>query len=291
MRLGVGSYAFGWAVEHASPRVDEQWVLAFARRHGVPVVQLADNIPVHSMDADRVDRLVHAAREAGIDLELGARGLREAHLATYLDLCGRCGARLLRFVVDGPGYEPSQADLLALLRNAVPALRAASVTLAIENHDRFGAAVLREVIDAVADRSVGICLDTANSLGAGEGLAYVAQWLAPVTINLHVKDVRIRRVPYMQGFVVEGCALGEGRLPIAEAIARVRREGRCETAVLEAWNPPLETRAATAACELDAAERSVGRLRGMLERTAGDGPAPLREDPDGPPRLRGDSSP
>jgi sugar phosphate isomerase/epimerase len=264
VRLGVGSYAFGWATEHGIPRVDEQWVLAFARRHAVPVAQIADNIPLHAASAERVSAFVEAAADAGIAIELGARGLREEHLATYLDLCRQCGATLLRFVVDEAGYEPTAADLLALLRNAVPALRAAGVTLAIENHDRFGAASLRDIIDAAGSPSVGACLDTANSLGAGEGLDHVVRHLAPVTVNLHVKDVRIRRVPYLQGFVVEGCALGEGRLPIAEAIARIRAEGRCGTAVLEAWNPPLETMADTVASELDAAERSVAVLEGML---------------------------
>ncbi len=43
MRAGAGSFAFGWATAHASPPFDEQRLLAFARRHAVPVVQIADN--------------------------------------------------------------------------------------------------------------------------------------------------------------------------------------------------------------------------------------------------------
>ena len=224
MSVGVGSFAFGWAVAQA--RFDEHALLAFARTHVLTVVQLADNLPIHTWAAERIARFTREAHAAGISIELGARGLTEAHLAEYLRLCGQCGARLLRFVADAHPYEPSPEDLTAVVRNAVPALAAAGVTLALENHDRFPAAVLRRIVDAAGTPHAGVCLDTANSLGAGEGLAAVTDILAPLAVNLHVKDVRISRLPHMMGFVVEGRPLGQGQLPIAETIARVRRAGR-----------------------------------------------------------------
>ena len=219
MRAGVGSFAFGWAIAHAPPPFDEQALLAFARRHAVPVVQIADNLPVHTWPTERLDRFVAEAGRSRVSIELGARGLTDAHLVRYLDLCRRCGARLLRFVADSDAYEPSPDDLISLMRNAVPALAAAGVMLALENHDRFPALSLRRIIDSVASPNVGICLDTANSLGAGEGLREIIATLAPLTVNMHVKDVRIARLPHLMGFIVEGRPLGEGQLPIADAIA------------------------------------------------------------------------
>jgi hypothetical protein len=81
---------------------------------------------------------------------------------------------------------------------------------------------------------------------------------------MHVKDVRILRVPYLQGFVVEGCPLGEGRLPIRSAVERVAREGRCESAILEAWAPPAGSDAETVARERAWAERSLPVLQVIL---------------------------
>lgn len=261
MKIGIGSFAFGWAVRHASPPMDETGVLAFATRHGVGVAQLGDNLPVHQFSAERLAALVTAAADAGVALELGARGLTDAHLERYLRLCAVCECRLLRFVVDQQGYAPPVRDLRALLRNVAPALEAAGVTLAIENHDRFPARVLRTLVDELASPRLGICLDTANSLGAGEGLEYVTDLLAPVTVNLHVKDVAISRLPHQMGFLIEGRPLGEGMLPIQKAIDRVSICGRCESVILEAWTPPGGDLEATIRAEASSAGRSIDTLK------------------------------
>jgi sugar phosphate isomerase/epimerase len=154
--------------------------------------------------------------------------------------------------------------LIALLGNAARALAAADVTLALENHDRFSAATLRRIIESAGSPHAGICLDTANSLGAGEGLAAVTETLAPLTVNLHVKDVRISRLPHMMGFVVEGRPLGQGQLPIAETIACVRQHGRCGSVILEAWTPPGTTMEETVTRERAAADISIERLKTLV---------------------------
>lgn len=264
LSVGVSSYAFGWAVQQAQPVFDEHALISFATRHGLGVVQIADNLAVHTWSAERLDVFTAAARAAGISIELGARGLTDAHLKRLLDLCGRCGACLLRFVADAPDYEPSPDDLTALIRNAHPALAAAGVVLALENHDRFSAALLRRIIEGAGTAHAGICLDTANSFGAGEGLAAVTEILAPLTVNLHVKDVTIRRLRHQMGFTVQGCPLGEGVLPIADTIERVRRCGQCATAILEAWTSPSRTSSNTVARELTSAENSIVRLKALV---------------------------
>jgi 3-oxoisoapionate decarboxylase len=264
MSVGVGSFAFGWAVGHARPPFDEHALLAFAHRHAVRVVQLADNLPVHRWRRERLEQFADAAHAAGVSIELGARGLTDAHLAEYLDLCRQCRAPLLRFVADAEAYEPSADDLTALIRNAGTALAAAGVMLALENHDRFPAAVLRRVIERAGAENAGICLDTANSLGAGEGLAAVTDILAPLTVNMHVKDVRIARLPHSMGFLIEGRPLGQGQLPIAETLERVRRHGRCSSVILEAWTPPTATMEETIVQEIADADASIERLKALV---------------------------
>jgi sugar phosphate isomerase/epimerase len=261
---GIGSFAFGWAVGHTQQRFDEHAVLDFARVHGLRVVQIGDNLPVHTWAPERLERFTRATRAADISIELGARGLTEAHLAEYLNRCADCGARLLRFVADASSYHPSADDVIAILKNAAPVLAEAGVTLALENHERFPAVVLRRIVEDAGSPNVGICLDTANSLGAGEGLGAVTDVLAPLTVNLHVKDVQITRLPHMMGFVVEGRPLGAGQLAIASTIEKVLQHGRCRTVILEAWTPPAETIEQTIEQEFASAVVSAERLKALL---------------------------
>jgi sugar phosphate isomerase/epimerase len=265
MRIGISSFAFGWAVGRGAPPMDEIRLLDFARHHHLSVVQLGDNLPAHAMSLERRAAFRKNAQAADVKLELGARGLTEPHLKTYLALCRELDAQFLRFVADEGSYEPSADDLIALLRNAAPELRSAEVTLGLENHDRFAAATLREIIEKVASPQVGICLDTANSFGAGEGLEQVAGVLAPVTVNLHVKDVAITRLPHQMGFIIEGRPLGRGQLPLRHVIDLVRARGRCESILMEAWVPSAADVTETIQRESAWAEESIVTLQRWLD--------------------------
>ena len=97
---------------------------------------------------------------------------------------------------------------MRIIREVLPAYREAGIRLAIENHDRFRAHELVAIIAATDADYVGICLDTANSLGADEGIWEVARTLAPHTLNLHVKDYRIERLDHQMGFTVRGAPAG-----------------------------------------------------------------------------------
>jgi len=270
MQLGVSSYAFGWAVGvpgHLPPQpFDENDLLAFARAQGLSLIQFGDHLPLHTFDETRLARLRSAADSGAprVRIETGARGLTEAHLARYIEISQQLDARLLRFVIDGAGYEPSPTDVVALVRNALPALKAARVTLGLENHDRFPARTLRTMLEQIGDDHVGICLDTANSLGAGEGLDHVVDQLAPHTVNLHIKDFAIARVSHAMGFIVEGRPAGRGMLDVPKLLAAVAPHGRCRTAILETWVPPEARFVDTIAKERRWAEESLAFLKPLF---------------------------
>jgi sugar phosphate isomerase/epimerase len=266
MKLGVSSYAFGWAVNEGQFTPDS--LLDFAIAHQVPVIQLGDHLPLHRMETLALDTFAARARAAGVGIETGARGLTPAHLQTYIDVSHRVGAGLLRFVIDDRTYEPGLDEITCVILDALAALRDAGVTLGLENHDRFPTVTLRRLIDGIASENVGICLDTANSLGAGEGICEVLAQLAPVCVNLHVKDFAIARLPHLMGFIIAGRTLGEGMLPLREVLEAVARHGRCGTAVVETWPPPEANLAATIAKEADWAVRSVQVLRDALPRAS-----------------------
>jgi 3-oxoisoapionate decarboxylase len=270
MQLGLSSFAFGWAVgtptSPATAPFTADTLIDFAAMHGVSVIQFGDNLPLHELDDSMLDALAARARAQRIAIETGARGLTSRHLQRYIDLSRRIDAGLLRFVIDAKDYEPSVDAVVAIIREALPALRAANLRLGLENHDRFPSAVLRKLIDTLASEHVGICLDTANSLGAGEGIREVLHHLAPVCVNLHVKDFMIDRLPYLMGFTVCGRSLGTGMLPLDETLRAVAASGRCATAVVELWTPPETNPAATLAKETAWAAQSIHVLRTALRR-------------------------
>lgn len=272
MRIGISSFAFGWAVGTAAAPAATPFtadsLLDFAIAQRVPAIQFGDNLPLHAMSDADLRAFAARARQNGVAIEAGARGLTREHLGRYLEVCGILGARLLRFVIDAKPYEPSPADVVRLVRDALPDLERANVVLGIENHDRFPCATLAQMMAEIGSRHVGICLDTANSLGAGEGIREVLAHLAPVCVNLHLKDFAIERLPYLMGFTISGRSLGQGMLPLEDTIRAVASHGRCDTAVIETWPPPEADPAATIAKEARWAAESVEVLRAALARLA-----------------------
>ena len=117
------------------------------------------------------------------------------------------------------------------------------------------------MIETVGSDRIGVCLDTANSLGAGEGLEAVAHMLAPVTVNLHVKDFHIERVENMMGFHVTGRPAGQGFLDLHWLLKELEKYKKCQTAVLELWPPALASVKESIENEAEWARQSVAYLK------------------------------
>lgn len=267
MKLGLSSYTYGWAVglrgHGPMPPLDEHGLLDRCGEHGLKLLQIGDNLPLHTFDGPRLTRLAERAVREGVQLEVGARRLTAERLTDYAAIARRLGATLIRFVIDDFDYHPTPETVTAVLREATPLL--GGLTLGLENHDRFPARTLRHLVESVDSNRVRICLDTANSLGAGEGLETVLRELAPLTVNVHLKDFAIARVPYLMGFTVEGRPAGEGMLDIPQLLQALAPLGRCATATLELWTPPETQLADTVAKEAAWAARSVAYLRPMFD--------------------------
>jgi sugar phosphate isomerase/epimerase len=250
----------GW--EPARPMTVDD-LLQKAVELGVSVVQIADNLPLDWLDAGELDALASRAGALGIEIEAGTRGIRPDHLRTYVRIAERVGARFLRTLIDAAGHRPDEDEAVACLRAVAADLKATGVTLGIENHDRFRAVTLRRIVERAGSENIGVCLDTANSLGCGEGIEQVAACLAPLVVNLHVKDFAARRLPHNKGFIVEGCPAGEGLVDVPALIDVLRRAGRDFNAIVEVWPPPEPDLAASITKEDEWARRSVAYLRSL----------------------------
>ena len=266
--FGISSYSYPWAIGvpgHPPPQpMTARQLLQEAERLKASRLQLADNLPVDQLPDPDWQALVRLAQEANIQLELGLRGLRPDRLLTYLALAQQSGSSFVRVVIDEKDYEPRHQEIIQVIQEVLPLYRKAGVQLAIENHDRFRAQELVDLIEATDPNCVGICLDTANSLGADEGIREVTRTLAPYTLNLHVKDYRIQRLPHQMGFTVRGAPAGSGQTPVAWLLRTLAATGRCQSATLEVWSDPLTTMAETIAQERAWVEQGSDYLRKAL---------------------------
>ena len=267
MQLGLGSYACAWAIGgvpgYTAPEqpLDAVGLIERAARLGVSLVQIADNIPLEGCSDTALDSIRSAARENGIALELGTRGIAPSHLARFIDLCVFFDSRLLRVVVDTDERKPTPHEVVSTVREALDRLRKSGVTLAIENHDRFAARTLADIVKQIGDPLVGICLDTVNSFGALEGPGVVIDTLAPYVANVHVKDFVIRRMPHKMGFEITGVPAGEGQLDIPALLNQLQSDSYRPNFILELWPPPEANYSATMAKEEQWCQSSIHYLR------------------------------
>ncbi|NIJ53859.1 sugar phosphate isomerase/epimerase family protein [Dyadobacter arcticus] len=242
MLTGISSYTYGWniGVEKAIPAnaMNELDLVDYTIDFGLQCLQIGDNLPVHTFNESRKADLKQLLIKNQIRLELGARRLTAAHLQTYIELCRFFNAPLLRFVIDGDDYKPDLIEVSAIIKDFLPELKKYNITLGIENHDRFKAKQLADMMEAIGDDQVGICLDCVNSIGAGEGLGHVTGILASYTVNLHIKDFTISRLAHKMGFFVMGEIAGTGMTDLPLLLEKLEKYGRCQSAILEQWVPP-----------------------------------------------------
>ena len=269
MRLGLGSYSFTWGVGVAGQPPARPLtaldLLERARALGLHVAQFCDNLPLTVLGKQEFDRFLGFATEHHIAVELGTRGSGDtANLLAHLDLAQRLGAPFVRLVVDAKGDEPTPEETVCRLRPLVARFAAVNIKLAIENHDRFSCRTLARIVEELGPEQVGICLDTVNSFGALEGPEVVVKTLAPYTLNLHIKDFTIARVSSQMGYVVNGCAAGQGRLNVPWLLECLKSAGRDPNAIIELWTPFGPTLEETVARENRWAQESVQYLRQFI---------------------------
>jgi sugar phosphate isomerase/epimerase len=269
-RLGIGTYAYAWSIGvpgHPQPSapMDHTAFLHRSADLGVTLVQYADNLPLDTLSPAAFDALLAEAARLGMSIEVGTRGIAHDHLRRYLEIARRCGSPIVRVVVDTKDHHPTPAEVVEIVRGILPEFEAAGVTLAIENHDRFKAAALADVVRTLDSTHVGICLDTVNSFGALEGPDVVVAALGPYVVNLHVKEFTVHRVSHNMGFVVEGVPAGQGMLDVPWLLAQLQgRYGRAFNAIVELWPAPEATADATAAKEDAWVAASVGYLKTVI---------------------------
>ena len=193
-KVGISSFAYNFACGNR-PFMRPQHILTpaglidKAAAMGVEVVQFGDNMPLEGRSDKELEEIRAYAEDHGIELEAGMRKATPERLAEYIRITNRIGARVLRVISDGAGYEPDFRDFCDILSSAAPYLEECGVTLAIENHDRFHASEYARMVETVGHPLVRLTVDTVNSLSVEESMDEVLRHMAPYCACLHVKDM------------------------------------------------------------------------------------------------------
>jgi sugar phosphate isomerase/epimerase len=245
VRLGIGSYTFGWAsgayssAEISSTRsipfLSAEDLIDTAVSLDVQVVQICDKPALDTLSAGELRGLADRARRHGIDIEVGTTGSDPDHLRRYVEIAERLESRLLRTLLGDPtqGFAKEQRQLEEL----IPALERSHVVLAIENHERYACQDLARLVQRLNSGSIGVCLDTVNSLGRGEGVREVVETLMGHARCLHVKDFTAVRGSANMGFSIVGAVAGQGRLDIPAQLEAFRAASPSGSVILEQWTP------------------------------------------------------
>ena len=243
MRAGISSWTYPWSIGMAgfpSPRHPFRLsdLLTRAAMLRVSVVQIADNLPLDSLDPAELNDARDQAVELGLSIEVGTRGVESDRLLRYLEIAKILNAGLVRTLISCPGGGLSLEEAEPQLRRVLPQFADSGVVLGLENYEAHTCMDLANLVRRLESAHVGICLDTVNSLGALEPPAYVIETLAPLTVNLHIKDFVIERVPSKMGFTVRGAQAGCGMLDVPSVLKQMPE--RNLSVILEQW-PPLDS--------------------------------------------------
>jgi 3-oxoisoapionate decarboxylase len=268
MNLGISTYSFPWSfgiggVAPVNPFTYADLIKIAADR-GLCYVEFGDNYPLHLLPAADLACLKSMADEFQLNLHVGTRRLTLENLHIYFAISNQLHAPLLRVVIDDEDFNPTESNVIETITHLLPACKENNVRLIIENHDRFKSSTLKRIIEGTDPEWVGICLDTVNSLGAGESLIEVVDQLSRYTLNLHIKDFRIGRVKHKMGFQVQGTVAGEGMLDVPWLLKEIEKHGRCKSAILELWLEPEQTIEETIEKEKHWADKSITYLKTLL---------------------------
>lgn len=244
-RLGIGSYTFGWASGAYSsqeissarsiPSLSAEDLIDKAVSLDVRVVQICDKPALHELSSGQIRGLADYAKQHGIEIEVGTTGTDPDHLKRYVEIAEQLDCRLLRTLMGEPtkGFSEECRHLEGL----IPALEQADVALAIENHERYSCRDLAWLVGRLSSARIGVCLDTVNSLGRGEGVREVVETLMPHARCLHVKDFASVRGSANMGFSIVGAVAGRGRLDIPAQLSAYLAAHPSGSVILEQWTP------------------------------------------------------
>ena len=163
------------------------------------------SLPNNSLDAERFDHQVRAAKEAGAPI------LRTVCLS----------GRRYEIFKSLEHWKSFVATSYARVRRAEPILARHRMNLAIENHKDWRTQEFLQMMETFSQPHIGINLDTGNNISLLEDPVAVTEALAPFTLTTHLKDMGVQA--YKDGFLLAEVPLGQGFLDLPRIVSTCRK--------------------------------------------------------------------
>ena len=236
--IGLGTFAYLWQQSARAPApLSLVGAVEDTRDQGVELFQICDYAPLERMTDAELRDAARAARDLGLTIELGTKGISPEHLSRFLALAEVFDARLVRSMVYSPDSRPTLAEAETWLRSSIRSFESAGVTLALETYEQLATTDLAALIERIGSPNVGICLDPANVVARLELPSACIQFAAPVVANVHVKDFAFARQDGWVGFTYTGTAMGTGLHDYPALLSAGRPRERGINEIVEHWLP------------------------------------------------------
>ena len=265
-KIGISSWTFPWAVGvNKGPRPEKLMsvfdLLNKARELQVPVLQIADNLPLELLPEAELDELAKRAEAWDISIEIGTKGIDVDRLLRFLEIAKKFKSPILRTLPALFGKTAVFDEVKRNLAEVLPEFEKAGVIIVLENTEAFTAAEYVALMNEVNHPNLRLCVDLANALGKMEGPKYVFEQMLPYCANYHFKDVEIIRSRTLMGFSVNGKPSGQGQIPVKWVLNKLKSNKMFPSVIIELWPPLQESIDKTIALENDWAAESVANLK------------------------------
>lgn len=258
MKLSVSSYSFQQAIK--AGKMTQFDTIAAAHEMGLGAIEFIDLTPVYGVKPTLEEQKEYAVKlraeadRLGMDINaytIGANLFCEGvaakeeinRLRGQLDVAALLGAKVMRhdvcYRLGQTGNARSFDRMLPTLVENIRAVTAYGEKLGIrtctENHGYIAqdSDRVERLVNAVAHDNYGLLVDMGNFACVDEDSALAVSRVAPYAFHVHAKD--FIKHPFAskvaKGFqsrgcnYLEGCAVGEGDIPVEQCIAILRRAG------------------------------------------------------------------
>lgn len=236
--IGLGSYSFFWQQSDKNPNaLSLAQVFKATKDLGVDLFQICDYAPLLELNDAELETAAATARDLGLTIELGTKGIEPENLELFLKLAKIFEAKLVRSMVYSPTSRPTLEQAAQYLSQAMPAYEAAGVTLALETYEQIGTDELANLVHQNGSPNLGICLDPANVVARFEHPKHCVETAAPLVKNIHVKDFAFARQDGWVGFTYTGCAMGTGSHDYLSLLETVKPRQNGINEIVEHWLP------------------------------------------------------
>ncbi|WP_033542526.1 sugar phosphate isomerase/epimerase family protein [Planococcus sp. CAU13] len=267
MRLGLSTYSFFWQISKDNPKaLTLEEIIKETKAYGLDLLQICDYPELESYNDEELIRISNIAKEHGVELEVGTRGISSAKLTAYLRICRLLESKTLRTMLNDETFVPGKEEAIQLLKEATSVFEQHGIQIALETYEQRKTAEIIEIIRKVDSPILGVCLDPANCIANLESPENVIKLSAPYINNLHLKDFKFTRKDGWVGFSLTGTSFGEGQLDAASMIKVLKEHKKQPNAIMEFWLPKQETMEETVRLEKQWIEKSIEHIEGLFSR-------------------------